>query len=100
MDMKAVLKTARDNNPLSKYFSGKSLTQKAYLNALASVLEYGARLAVGFIINPLLVAGLGDVLYGAWQVLGRLIGYISPASGRPAQALKWTVAKSTVLEKF
>jgi O-antigen/teichoic acid export membrane protein len=27
-----------------------------------------------------------------WQVLNRLIGYISPASGRPTQALKWTLA--------
>ena len=100
MDMKAVLKTARDNNPLSKYFSAESLSQKAYLSAFASVLEYGARLAVGFIINPLLVAGLGDILYGAWQVLGRLIGYISPASGRPAQALKWTVASQQASRNF
>lgn len=69
-----------------------SLTQKAYLNALASTLDYGARLVVGFVINPLLVSGLGDYGYGAWQVLGRLIGYVTPASGRPTQALKWTVA--------
>jgi O-antigen/teichoic acid export membrane protein len=69
-----------------------SLTQKAYLNALASSLDYGARLVVGFVINPLLVSGLGDYGYGAWQVLGRLIGYVTPASGRPTQALKWTVA--------
>ncbi|HIK30749.1 MAG TPA: oligosaccharide flippase family protein [Oscillatoriales cyanobacterium M59_W2019_021] len=69
-----------------------NLTKKASLNAVASVLDYGVRLVVGFIINPLLVSGLGDFGYGIWQVLGRLIGYVTPASGRPTQALKWTVA--------
>ncbi len=77
---------------LTRRFSGESLTQKATLNALASALEYGARLVVGFLLNPLLVAGLGSYGYGIWQVLGRLIAYISPASGRPTQALKWTLA--------
>jgi O-antigen/teichoic acid export membrane protein len=76
----------------SRILSDKSLTRKASLNALASALDYAARLGVGFIINPVLVAGLGDYWYGAWQVLGRLLGYISPASGRPGEALKWSIA--------
>ena len=69
-----------------------SLTKKASLNAFSAALDYGARLVVGFVINPLLVSGLGDYGYGVWQILGRLIGYITPASGRPTQALKWTIA--------
>ena len=69
-----------------------NLTQKASLNALAQALDYGARLGVGFIINPFLVSSLGDYDYGVWQILGRLIGYISPASGRATQVLKWTIA--------
>jgi O-antigen/teichoic acid export membrane protein len=81
---------------LSKIFSGllsaQTLTKKASLNALASILDYGAKWLVTFILNPLLVSGLGDFGYGAWQVLARLIGYISPAGGRPTQALKWTIA--------
>lgn len=81
---------------LPKKFSGllsdKTLTKKASLNAVASILDYGARWLVTFILNPLLVNGLGDFGYGAWQVLERLIGYISPAGGRPTQALKWTIA--------
>ena len=80
----------------TKKFSGmlsdKTLTKKAYLNAVASVLDYGARWFVTFILNPLLVSGLGDFGYGVWQVLARLIAYISPAGGRPTQALKWTIA--------
>ena len=83
-----------DINPQLKRLSDESLTQKASLNALTDGLDYGARLIIGFVITPLLVAGLGDYLYGAWQVLRRLIGYVSVGSGRPTQALKWIVAKN------
>ncbi len=72
--------------------SGDNLTKKAYLNALTAILDYGATLLVGFLMTPLLVAGLGDYFYGLWQILNRLVGYLTPASGRPAQALKWTLA--------
>jgi O-antigen/teichoic acid export membrane protein len=86
------IKTTLNQKVISRWFSGENLTQKASLNALASSLDYGARLLVGFVINPILLAGLGDYGYGVWQFLGRLIGYISPATGRPTQALKWTIA--------
>jgi O-antigen/teichoic acid export membrane protein len=76
----------------SRLFSDKSLTKKASLNAIASALDYGSRLIVGFLIQPIMVSGLGDYYYGVWQVLLRLIGYITPAGGRPAQALKMTLA--------
>ncbi len=79
-------------NKLTSLLSDKGLTKKAYLNALTVVLDYGARLIVGFLVTPLMVAGLGDYLFGMWQVLNRLIGYISPASGRPGFALKATLA--------
>ncbi|MBI5944529.1 MAG: oligosaccharide flippase family protein [Chloroflexi bacterium] len=68
------------------------MTKKAYLNALTVVLEYGASLIVGFLITPLMVAGLGNYLFGMWQILNRLIGYINPVSGRPGFALKATLA--------
>jgi O-antigen/teichoic acid export membrane protein len=76
----------------SHLLSDGSLTKKASLNAVASGLDYGARLVVGFLIQPLMVAGLGDFFYGTWQVLLRLVGSISPASGRATQALKFTLA--------
>jgi O-antigen/teichoic acid export membrane protein len=88
----ALLKITRSFKLVSSLLSDESLTKKAYLNALASALDYAARLLVGFILQPLLVSGLGDYPYGLWQILNRLVGYISPASGRPAQALKWTLA--------
>jgi O-antigen/teichoic acid export membrane protein len=82
---------------LSRWFSDKNLTQKAYLNSAAAALDYAARLAVGFVINPLLVSGLGTFGYGAWQVLRQLMGYIGPASGRPTRALKLTIASEQAL---
>ena len=68
------------------------LTRRASLNALAAAIEYGARLVVGFVVSPILVAGLGSFAFGVWQVLGRLVGYMSAAGGRPSQALKWSIA--------
>jgi O-antigen/teichoic acid export membrane protein len=47
---------------------------------------------VGFVLNPLLVSRLGSNVFGIYQVLTRLIGYATPAGGRPSQALKWTLA--------
>jgi O-antigen/teichoic acid export membrane protein len=72
--------------------SDENLTRKAYLNSLASGLDFAARLLVGFCITPLLVSGLGDLMYGAWMVLGRLTGYLTAAGARPNQALKCVLA--------
>lgn len=93
-------KIAGNSGAFSKWLSDDNLTKKAFLNALAAVLDYGARLIVGFVTIPLLVAGLGDYLYGAWRILGRLTGYISAASGRPTQALKWTIANQQASTKY
>lgn len=97
------MKTSRTLRNL-KYFSyllsDGSLTKKASLNALASGLDYAARLVVGFLITPLLVAGLGDFYYGTWQVLLRLVGSISPASGRATHALKWVLANQQSCSDF
>ena len=79
---------------------GKSLTKRASLNALAEALEYGTRLAVGFVVKPLLVAGLGPYFFGVWQILGRLTGYVLTADGRPTQALKWSIARQQTSTDF
>jgi O-antigen/teichoic acid export membrane protein len=68
------------------------LTQKAYLNGLAALLDYSAKVVVTSLITPVLVAGLGSSLFGVWQILSKLITYISAADGRPTQALKWVIA--------
>jgi len=76
---------------ISDLLSDKTLTKKASFNALASLLEYGTSLLVGFFLTPFMVAGLGDYSFGLWQVLNRLVGYLTPATGRPTYALKWTL---------
>jgi len=88
----ATLKLNFNLKSISRFLSDESLTKKASLNALASMLDYAAALAVGFLVTPLMVAGLGDYYYGLWQILNRLVTYITPASGRPTQALRWTLA--------
>ncbi len=87
-----VLKITENFKTISKPFSDKSRTQKASLNALAATLEYGGLFITGFVITPFLVAGLGNVGYGIWRILGGLTGYMTAASGRSSQALKNTLA--------
>lgn len=77
----------------SRILSDGSLTKKASLNAIASVVDQSARTIANLVITPFLVTRLGDSLFGIWKVLQGLIGQASPASGRPGEALKWTVAR-------
>jgi O-antigen/teichoic acid export membrane protein len=77
---------------IGRVISDGSLTKKASLNAAASTAEQGARIIAGLLISPFLLTRLGDYAFGIWQFLQRLIGHASPASGRPGEALKWTIA--------
>jgi O-antigen/teichoic acid export membrane protein len=95
-----ILKVTERFKYIPKLFLDNSLTQKASLNALASILDYAANITVGFIVTPFMVTGLGDYYYGAWQILQRLVGYISPASGRPTQVLKFALAKEQYSSDF
>lgn len=90
--LKVIFQASRIIKPISKLFSDESLTKKATFNAIASFLDYASNLLVNFVLTPILVAYLGEYFYGMWQVLNRIVGYISPASGRPTFALKWTLA--------
>jgi O-antigen/teichoic acid export membrane protein len=93
----SITKITINAKSISKLFADKNLTKKASLNAIASALDYGTRLVVGFLVQPIMVSGMGDFYYGIWQILLRLIGYITPAGGRPAQALKMTLANQQMI---
>jgi O-antigen/teichoic acid export membrane protein len=69
-----------------------SLTWRAWLNLAQAVLDYSAKLAVGLIVIPLLVGNLGRSVFGIWEMLGRLMGYLEAADGRPTQALRLVVS--------
>ena len=75
-----------------RIFSDGSLTKKASLNLIATALNQAARAVVGFVVNPILLRYLGDVSFGNWQVINRLIGQANPAGGRTSEALKWFIA--------
>ena len=77
-----------------------SLSRKASLNALAAILDYGARIIVGLVVQPILVSRLGSLMFGVYQTLGRLVGFATPAGGRPSQALKWTIARHQTSEEY
>ncbi|MGH3413562.1 MAG: lipopolysaccharide biosynthesis protein [Marmoricola sp.] len=70
-----------------------TLSRRASLNALAAVVDYGARIAIQLALAPLMLRFLGPGGFGAWQVLQRLVGHATPAGGRPGEALKWVVAQ-------
>jgi O-antigen/teichoic acid export membrane protein len=95
-----IAKTISNFRTLSGRFSTQSLTSKASLNALASTIDYGARIAIEFALNPFLVAGLGSYLFGMWRILWRLNGYLFAASGRSAQALKFATASRQASTDF
>ena len=69
-----------------------TLTRRASLNVLQSLLDYSVKLGVGLLIVPILVTGLGRTMFGVWEMLGRLTGYIESADGRSTQALRLVIS--------
>ncbi|HXF83161.1 MAG TPA: hypothetical protein VNN19_10460 [bacterium] len=69
-----------------------SLTRRASLTAVASLLDYAAKLGVGLVVTPVVLSGLGRSLYGIWEMLLQLVGYITAADGRPTDALRLVIA--------
>lgn len=69
------------------------LTRRASLTAFASLLDYAVKAGVQLVITPILLSGLGRSLYGVWEMLGRLVGYMAAADGRPTEALRLVIAQ-------
>jgi len=69
------------------------LTRLASLNAAASLIDYTAKVVTGLIVTPILLGALGRSLFGAWEVLNRLVNYMQAADGRPTQALRLVIAQ-------
>jgi O-antigen/teichoic acid export membrane protein len=78
--------------------AGDTLTGRASLNVLQSLLDYSVKLAVGLLMVPLLVTGLGRTMFGIWEMLGRLTGYIESADGRSTQALRLVISNQQTSE--
>src|ERR1700704_2666817 len=69
------------------------LTRRASLTAAASLLDYAVKAGVSLVITPILVGGLGRSMYGMWEMLGRLIGYMAATDGRPTEALRLVISQ-------
>lgn len=77
-----------------------TLTQKMYLNTLASLLACGTTMVVAFVTSPLLLSYLGQMSFGTWKFCQRLLGGVSVVDGRATQALKWTIANKQNSDDF
>src|SRR5436305_14979894 len=75
-----------------------TLTGRASLNAVQSLLDYGAKLGVGLVVTPIVVTGLGRSLFGAWALRNRLVPYISPADAPPTEALRLIVSSRDAVD--
>jgi O-antigen/teichoic acid export membrane protein len=75
-----------------------TLTRKASLTAIASLLDYTVKAGVQLVITPILVAVLGRSVYGIWEMLGRLIGYMAATDGRPTEALRLVISQQQALD--
>src|SRR5439155_585873 len=49
--------------------------------------------AVSLVITPILVGGLGRTLYGIWEMLNRIVGYMAATDGRPTEALRLVISQ-------
>lgn len=67
--------------------------QRAFLNSVTSFLDQITKQVVGFFTSPFIVNGLGDKLYGVFQILSDLTSYAQVADVRITQVLKWTIAQ-------
>jgi O-antigen/teichoic acid export membrane protein len=59
---------------------------------VAALLDYVARVGVALVVTPLIVSTLGRSMYGVWEMLSRLVGYVTAADGRPTQGLRLIIA--------
>ncbi|AKD05775.1 lipopolysaccharide biosynthesis protein [Pontibacter korlensis] len=71
----------------------ENLKQRAYLNSLTNIIDYVVTQFTGFLVSPFIVSGLGNSMYGVWQMLSQMSGYAKVADTRATQVLKWTIAK-------
>ncbi len=69
-----------------------NLTWRGSLNVAQALLDYSAKLLVALVVVPIMVTGLGRTLFGVWEMLGRLAGYMESADGRPTQALRLVIS--------
>lgn len=76
----------------TREISNTSRSRRASLTFASSSLQQIAQLLVGFVVEPIIIRGLGTELYGAWAIIQQLANYLAVGDLRPASALKLTLA--------
>jgi O-antigen/teichoic acid export membrane protein len=71
-----------------------SLTRRAALTSVSSLLQQAAQFIVTFVVTPIIISGLGAELYGAWLIIQQSVGYLTRADLRPMGTLKFTLGIS------
>ncbi len=69
-----------------------SLTRRAGLTSISSLLQQFTGFVVAFIVTPIVIRGLKAELYGAWLMIQRTVGYLAGSDLRPMGTLKFTLA--------
>lgn len=79
----------------------ENVHRAAFLNTITAWIDKIVVIIISFILNPLIIAMLGPVYYGVWQMLGQLTSYMATADFRSATTIKWILARdrSTKLEE-
>lgn len=71
----------------------ENLKQRAYLNSITSLIDYGSRLITNFVVTPFLVNGLGSTLFGVWKVVEQFSSYTKLGDVKATEVLKWAISK-------
>lgn len=72
----------------------ENLVQRAYLNSVTTILDYITKVIVGLVITPIIINGLGVLIFGVWQVISQLTSYTRVVDIKVTQVLKWTIARN------
>ena len=77
----------------------ENLRRRAFLNSITSLIDYVAKMGVGFFLNPFMVTMLGPIYFGAWQVISQLNSYMATADLRAATSLKFILSRDRSTKK-
>jgi O-antigen/teichoic acid export membrane protein len=70
-----------------------TLTQRALLTLISTMVEQAAEFLTGFLITPIIIRGLGLELYGIWGMIQQLLGYFSLTELRATASLRFLLSR-------
>lgn len=74
--------------------SSRELARRSALNFLTLMFDQVGKLILSMILNRMILMRLDSVQYGVWQIMNRVVNFLTNSSGRPAEGLKIYIANS------